>query len=116
MLKKKFDWSIFNWLENLFGFSSLDTRSVPAESGVKFHITAKQKSEHVCILFWVDRAEGYEPLFKDGESRPDYLCLYYDGEILYLTIIEIKGKNGFEHAIDQILEFKKKFIAEISTT
>ena len=71
MLKKKFDWAVFNWLENLLGFSSLNARSVPAESGVKFHITSKHHSDHLCILFWIDRNKDYEPLFKNGQNRPE---------------------------------------------
>ena len=89
---RKLNNELFNFLENLLVFRTLEKRSVPSESGVKFHITRKVDEKALCFLVHID--DQGNPIFDEGEKRPDYLAIYLSGAECICTIIEMKGKDG----------------------
>ncbi len=101
----------FNFIENTIVFSSIDTRGVPQESHVCFRIDPKSNFSNFCKLYLIDRKFVDIPLIPGNEIKPDYLCVYKDKEKCVFTIIELKGKGGQSHALDQILNLWDKIIS-----
>lgn len=97
------DWEQFHFLENLTLHCAVP-RSVPAESGVCFYISAEGfRADGACVLFRIDRPK--DPLvLPDTERRPDYLAAFVRGGTLWLTVIEMKGRTekGLTGGIEQI--------------
>jgi len=94
-----------NVLERLLIECVRDTRAVPSESGVRFHVHVPTGAEpSVCLIFHVDLER--DPLVAAG-PRPDYLVLYGTADRLILTIVEMKGRGeqDLTHGIDQIEAF-----------
>jgi hypothetical protein len=93
--------SLFNLLENLLVFRTMEQLSVPQESSVKFRISRQEGEPGICLLIHID--EKF-PLVEDGVPRPDYLAVYLHGNGCICTIIEMKstaGKN-LRHGLIQI--------------
>lgn len=111
----KLKWDIFNLLENLLIFCAVPSRRAPKESGVSFYITNPQ-DDAICLLFQIDRDHKTDPLIRGEKiTRPDYLSLFIQDNLLLFTIIEMKGtnKNSTEHGIDQIITFRDILKEEI---
>lgn len=93
--------SIFNFLENLLVFRTLEDLSVPVESGVKFRISRQENDPGICLLIHIDNLRF--PIIDDG-PRPDYLAIYLHGTGCICTIIEMKGhsEKNLKHGLSQI--------------
>jgi hypothetical protein len=104
---------MFNFLEKLLVFCTMDTRSVPAESGNRFGVCMPQDDGSVCILFKIDQQPDF--LFQQkGVKRPDYLAAYIRETEIICTIIEMKGKDRHEmkRGVEQIVYFKGRLVKE----
>ena len=111
--KDKLDWETFTFLENLLVFCLCQSKSVPAESGVKFQINLKENDDSICLLFNTDRRR--DSLFRNDEIKPDYMVLYVKKDLCLCTIIEMKGttEKGAKHGIDQIKTLHTRLKEEI---
>lgn len=94
--------SLFNFLENLLVFRTLEELSVPAESGVKFSISRQEGEPGICLLIHIDNQMF--PIIEADLPRPDYLAVYLHGKECICTIIEMKGREGknLKHGLEQI--------------
>ncbi len=94
--------SLFNFLENLLVFRTMEELSVPPESSVKFRITRQETDPGICLLVHVD-AQLF-PIVEEGVPRPDYLALYLHGDGCICTIIEMKStsEKNLKHGLLQI--------------
>lgn len=94
--------TLFNFLENLLVFRTLDDLSVPAESGVKFSLSRQQGEAGICLLIHIDNQRF--PVFEADVPRPDYLAVYLHGKGCLCTIIEMKSRDNkkLEHGLEQI--------------
>jgi hypothetical protein len=114
----KINWDNFNFLENLLIHCVLDSREVPAESGVKFRISKDNKEGELCLVFNIDRKN--DPLIKDQSvRRPDYLVFYFNEKKenpCIFTIVEMKGKahKNLKGGLEQIKNLKNRLQKEIS--
>lgn len=104
----------FNWLERLLVFCPRRSRSVPAESGVRFQVSSKVRDEALCLLFRTDREERDELLFGRDEVRPDYLVLHARNGALLWTIVEMKGNDekDHRHGIEQMRSLRDRLWRE----
>jgi hypothetical protein len=111
----KLNWSLFNFLENLLVFRTLEHLSVEPESNVKFRISRQEGEPGICLLIHVDNQVF--PVVEADVLRPDYLALYLHGDGCICTIIEMKSTDSkkLKHGLEQIksladrlkMEFKK---------
>ncbi len=94
--------ALFNLLENLLVFRTLEELSVPAESSVKFRISRQEGEPGICLLIHVD--EQMFPVVEADVLRPDYLALYLHGDGCICTIIEMKSTDNkkLRHGLEQI--------------
>ena len=96
--------SLFNFLENLLVFRTMEELAVPSESGVKFRITRQENEPGICLLIHIDNQ--LFPVIEEGVPRPDYLAVYLHGNGCLCTIIDMKGRDQkrLEHGVIQIKE------------
>lgn len=111
--KDKLDWETFTFLENFLVFCLCKSKSVPAESGIKFQINLKENDNALCLLFNTDRRK--DSLFRNDEIKPDYMVLYVKKDLCLCTIIEMKGttEKGAKHGIEQIKTLHARLKEEI---
>ena len=104
--------NLFNFLENLLVFRTLEKMSVPSESGVKFRISRQTNDAGICLLIHID-----DQLFSiiDEGPRPDYLAVYLHGTGCICTIIEMKGRSekNLKHGLDQISALADRLKSEL---
>lgn len=88
---------------------------MPSESGVKFRISREAGEPGICLLVKIDHAT--DPIFAEGEWRPDYLAVYLHGKGCICTIIEMKGKGGEDnkHGLEQIQALAERLKQEFAT-
>lgn len=101
-----------NLVERLLVECVLPERRVPAESGVRFHVTRPDDERSVCLIFHVDVQPT--PLIDEG-PRPDFLVLHATRDEVILTIVEMKGKSSDElkKGVDQIEAFAERLRREL---
>jgi hypothetical protein len=106
--------TLFNFLENLLVFRTLEELSVPAESRVKFSISRQEGEPGICLLIHIDHEKF--PIFEEGVPRPDYLAIYLHGDGCICTIIEMKSKENknLEHGLDQIKSLADRLKTEFA--
>lgn len=97
----KINTNVFNFVENLLVFRTMEILSVQPESGVKFRIS-RQDDPGICLLIHVDNK--CFPVVDEGVSRPDYLAIYLHGDHCICTIIEMKStaEKNLKHGVEQI--------------
>lgn len=88
---------------------------MPVESGVKFRISREVGEHGICLLIKIDHET--DPIFAEGEWRPDYLAVYLHGRGCLCTIIEMKGKGGEDnkHGLEQIQALAERMKQEFTT-
>jgi len=105
------NWNIFNFLENLLVFCSIPKRRAPKESGVQFKISSQAQDQAINLLFQIDRQQ--DPLVSVNDIKPDYMAIYLKDEKCICTIIEMKGKGGLKHGVEQIIQFRDRIKKEL---
>jgi hypothetical protein len=110
----KLNWSLFNFLENLLVFRTLEHLSVEPESNVKFRISRQEGEPGICLLVHIDH-EKFR-IFEEGVLRPDYLAIYLHGDGCICTIIEMKSKDNknLEHGLEQIKSLADRLKTEFA--
>jgi hypothetical protein len=106
--------TLFNFLENLLVFRTMEELSVPAESSVKFRISRQEGEPGICLLIHADNQMF--PIIEADVPRPDYLAIYLHGNGCICTIIEMKSKDSknLKHGLEQIKSLADKLKSEFA--